>query len=662
MSLFNLSFLAPLAFLGLISLAIPLYLHMRHKPRAEIFPFPAIDFLLKAQRKRKRRFRVEQWILMAFRMLVILLLAVLFAKPFIDSQNMENSHLGAQPLIIILDDSASMLAGSRASERFFERARRDIEDLLNSRASGAKTRLLPASQPDALAGFESAAQIGGELNKLKPTTYGVTLDAAWQAALELVERENWPQTTIRIFTDGSATAWTEIPTQKPDKVDVIYTNLRDDDFRNLAITNVDQAPGDTNSVEISLYNSDEVDREINLAIQGPGMSPLRHQMRVNAGSPGAHRFGLSDPLPATLTVSLPEDDFDLDNQVLMAPQPNKAIYVLLVDGDTHPEAVRNESFFFRNALGGDESEKYGYEVHLVTPTGLNASMAEQADVICLLNVDAPPTDLLEAALRAGKGVFISMGDRMVFERWNLFLKDQNLEMWESQEQLQPMAIEIKEFDHALFPPITELEWQGYLSGAVIQNLRLVSLGRSNFRVPLALTNGFPLLLTRETQPGRIMIWTSSVDLDWNNFPLEFGFVPFVRQLTSWLAGRDGTAAHRSFTTSQLRDATVADTLNLKYPSPGFEDLDVAGIKPGIYTSGNENRTEFVQVLLDPAELDFRSVMGEKSETSQSKALEELGFRSYLRSDLAPSIQWLLFLLILLETLVAARITLNWGAR
>ncbi len=64
MNLLNVSFLAPAALLGLIALAVPIYLHMRHKPRAETYKFPAIDFLLKAQKKKKRRFHAEQLLLM----------------------------------------------------------------------------------------------------------------------------------------------------------------------------------------------------------------------------------------------------------------------------------------------------------------------------------------------------------------------------------------------------------------------------------------------------------------------------------------------------------------------------------------------------------------------------------------------------------------------
>lgn len=226
-----------------------------------------------------------------------------------------------------------------------------------------------------------------------------------------------------------------------------------------------------------------------------------------------------------------------------------------------------------------------------------------------------------------------------------------------------MAVDIKSFDHPMFPPIEDLEWTGYLSNVGIQILRLVSVGRSNFEIPMALTNGHPLLLSKDLNPGKMMIWSSSMDLDWNNFALEFGYVPFVRQIVSYLAGRDSSATWQRYTTNEARDRELLDKLNLKYSAPVFKNLNVAGPVPGVYTlNGSANRTEFVQITLDPSELDFRT-MEDLAETDEStQALEELGFRNYLRSDLAPSIQWLLFLLILVETAVAARISLNWGAR
>jgi len=659
----NLSFLAPVAFLGLLALAVPIYLHLRHKPRAEVYKFPAIDFLLRAQKKKKRRFHAEQLLLMLFRIGIICLLAFLFAKPFIDEAFSNGALTDNQPVIILLDDSVSMLAGPRPSP-FFSEAVARIEELLQGRSSVSQASLLLASNPTANLEQKTGAEIRGLLATLRPTTRRVTLDAAYAEALDLIEREGWSRATVRIFSDGSLSAWREMPARKPDKADVIYTSLRDGqpDFFNLGITAVRQPPGDANAVEVAVLSSDARARDFEVTLSGGGDGGLSQLMRIEPFGHVTHFFGLGDNLPATLNAAIPDDDFAYDNAVVFAPRPNRNIRVLIVDGDTHPDAVRSESFFFKNALGLDESEKYGFAYEVVTPVGLTTEKIAAADVICLLNVDVPMVDALRASQAAGKGLFISMGDRIEFERWNTYLSDFDLEVYEVKSLRSPVPVELKTPGHDLFQPIDEYEWRAYLGEVGISKHRIVSVGRTNIETPLTTPDGSPLLLVRDINPGRLAIWTTSIDIDWTNFPLEMGFVPFLRQLTSWLAGKESATSFQSHTVDEVLELGLVDSLNLKYANPAFADLAVAGPVPGIYSRKVGNNVQFVQVTLDPRELDFKSFDSLSSGENKVSALEELGFRSYLRSDLAPSIQWLLFVLILVETAVAARLTLNWGAK
>jgi hypothetical protein len=154
-----------------------------------------------------------------------------------------------------------------------------------------------------------------------------------------------------------------------------------------------------------------------------------------------------------------------------------------------------------------------------------------------------------------------------------------------------------------------------------------------------------------------------MDADWSNFPIEFGYVPFVRQACSWLAGRDLENDYSSLTVDEVLARDLTDKLSLKYAPDVYANLDHHGPKPGVYTTISEARTHFVSVTLDPAELDFTGFAKHDDDAADAaSALAAIGFRSYHRTDLAPSVQWLLFLLLLVETFVAARITLSWGAR
>jgi len=659
MSLSSLFFLAPLGLIGLAAIAVPIYLHMRHKPRAEIYPFPAIDFLLRAQKKKKRRFRAEQLLLMLFRIGVICLLAFLFSRPFIENRAAGAAASAGQPLVLILDDSASMSA-VHDGKRFFDEAKDQIADLLKGRPAGAPTHLITAVSPTRHARLANTTMVRDVLPEVRPTSYTATLDAAYAEAVALIEREGYDGATMRIFTDGSRTAWAELPSGKPEKADVIYSSLRPDDFENVSIVDVDQAPGDANSIEVSLFNSNPEATEIPLDVRG-GPRAMSQRLRLEAGAPASHYFALGDPVPATMNVRIPDDGFPLDNEIVFAPQVNRAIRILIVDGDTHPDAVRNESFFLRNALGGDESDRYGYSLEMVTLAGMTSAKIEAADVIFLLNLEVPSESLLQDALAKGKGLFVGMGERMIFERWNAFFSEYDLEMWEASRLPAPTPIDLEDIDHPMFHPVEEYAWRSFLRDVRIEQVRIMSLGRASYDVPLAMPSGAPLLLAQDLRPGRMMIWTSSMDIDWNNFPLELGFVPFVRQVTAWLAGRESGNSYQTLTANQVRDQGLVDSLSLKHTPDVFRRSDLEGPKPGIYTLQQENRTQFVRIKLDPAETDFRDFAAVSAE-AEDDPLAAIGFRAYLRADLAPSIQWWLFALILVETLTAARVTSRWGDR
>src|SRR5205807_938373 len=59
--------------------AVPIIIHLLHRNRYRVVTWAAMRFLLTAQRKNTRRMRLEQWILLAVRTVMVLLLVVAMA-------------------------------------------------------------------------------------------------------------------------------------------------------------------------------------------------------------------------------------------------------------------------------------------------------------------------------------------------------------------------------------------------------------------------------------------------------------------------------------------------------------------------------------------------------------------------------------------------------
>src|SRR5688572_29337146 len=96
---------------GAIAVSLPIIIHLLNKRKFKIVDWAAMDFLLDADKKNRRRVRLENFILLAIRCLAVLLIGLLLGRPFL-SNALTAGVLNATQYerIILLDDSLSMQA------------------------------------------------------------------------------------------------------------------------------------------------------------------------------------------------------------------------------------------------------------------------------------------------------------------------------------------------------------------------------------------------------------------------------------------------------------------------------------------------------------------------------------------------------------------------
>jgi len=121
----SLGFLAPIALAGLALGVVPWILHRLRRPDRNTAPFGSLMFVPPSQEVARPARRIEHPLLMALRILVLLLLAAAFARPFLPSEAMATVDTRDTLHVIALDVSASM---QRAGA--FEAARDQIDTIL----------------------------------------------------------------------------------------------------------------------------------------------------------------------------------------------------------------------------------------------------------------------------------------------------------------------------------------------------------------------------------------------------------------------------------------------------------------------------------------------------------------------------------------------------
>ena len=101
--------LAPLFFVGLGALVVPLLIHLIQRERKEVVQFPSLMFLRRIPYQSVERRRIHNWWLFALRCAAMALLVAAFARPFFkETAAAAAVRTGAREVVILLDDSASM--------------------------------------------------------------------------------------------------------------------------------------------------------------------------------------------------------------------------------------------------------------------------------------------------------------------------------------------------------------------------------------------------------------------------------------------------------------------------------------------------------------------------------------------------------------------------
>src|SRR5215211_3804155 len=113
------AFLAPLFFVALAGLAIPVLLHLTQRERKQVVHFPSLMFVRRIPYESVRRRKIHNWLLLMIRLAALALIVLAFARQLLNRENdTPVAGAGAREVVVLVDASYSMGYGDR-----WERAR-----------------------------------------------------------------------------------------------------------------------------------------------------------------------------------------------------------------------------------------------------------------------------------------------------------------------------------------------------------------------------------------------------------------------------------------------------------------------------------------------------------------------------------------------------------
>src|SRR4051794_11644734 len=203
---------------GLAAVSIPIIIHILNRRRFKTVTWAAMDFLLRAMKKNRRRLRFEQWVLLATRCLVVFLLGMALARP-LACENRSLAGLGGRTglNVFVIDNSYSMAYEANRpgdARTHLDQAKKIAKALMAQMNSGGESvAIITSSRPAvAVPGFEKPSYnlvaAASAVDRVEQT-YGATdLVGALQLAMRIGREEaRQPVKHLYVLSDATRSAW-----------------------------------------------------------------------------------------------------------------------------------------------------------------------------------------------------------------------------------------------------------------------------------------------------------------------------------------------------------------------------------------------------------------------------------------------------------------------
>jgi len=612
------SFLAPLFFVALAGLAIPVLLHLTQREKKQVQMFPSLMFVRRIPYKSVRRRKIQNWLLLAVRMAALALVILAFARPwlqFADAAMPIGS--GAREVVVLLDNSYSM-GYSDHWERARAAAHAEIGKLTPSDrgtlvlfSSGADIVTRSTPDRDKLAAAVSTAKPGSG-----PTRYAPALKVAGSILSESL----LPRREVILISDFQRNGWRGVEGARLPEGSQLTPVLISGgaDRPNVSVTGVSLnrstfSNQERVAVTAGLSNRSErrLDNQVvTLSVNGIPVGSKPANLEAGASTTVSFDPFTINARNMRATVKIADDALNADNAFNFVLSPSEPLRVAIVD-----RGSSGGNLYLTRALSIGEQPRF--EVLVRQPETLSDEDLRKSAVVLLndVSVPLPLARRLARFVEQGGGLFAAVGPRAT---------------WPAEVDLLPGAIGnpvdrsrgdaarvgAVEYGHPVFEPFRAPR-SGDFAPARIYGYRNITAAK-DAQVLARFDGGSPAILERRSGSGRMLLWASTLDTTWSDVPIRPIFLPFMHRAMRHLAAyKDsqpwltvGDVLDPSATTSAKATSAQGMVLTPSGQRRPIEEegsdvmqLDEAGFYE-LRRGGAQSDTAVVASNVNPAEADL----------------------------------------------------------
>ncbi|MBT5874902.1 MAG: VWA domain-containing protein [Candidatus Latescibacteria bacterium] len=688
----SLSFLSPLFLYGALGALVPLALHLIKRERARKRVFSTIRFLKLSSHAVVREQKIRRLILLLLRMAACAVLAMIFARPFLNDAD-GATFVGATPkaMALVIDTSYSMGFGSR-----IDLAKRAARELITELNSGDQVILMTFSSQGHLVKELSSdftdldALIESRLN---PTSQTTNYIEALRMADEQLSRSGFEDRSIHLLSDFQSTGWDRNASnwKLSPGIKLRIVDFWDDRDANIAVTGVDLPRPLTNSertldvvVRVKNFGFAPYQGEMSLTVNGQVAGSKRVSIPSQAGQVVTFRHNFKQDTNAGV-VDFGTDPLEIDNKYYFTVNTPAPLKILIVEDRSSGSSQTTAGFYLNQALNIRPDPPMTVDTRTAAALS-NISLGNYQAVILadVAAVSRPARTRLTEYVNSGGGLIIGMNPNVSVNVFNSamgsLLPGKLVDLIPAtQNRRRPEFKSLSEVSylHPVFQPFSGPHHGDFGTARFFRIARIAP--DSAATIIGRFDDGSPAIIEKSSGSGRILMLSSTFSLAWNDLPIRGVFLPFLYQTVDYLGDRLGrSGANRNFflvgesvRLESTRSMTITSPSNVRSMVSGSADqtpLFTETNETGLYQVGPKDSGEMFAVNLDTDESDISHVDIEEfvsaviNPVTESQEARELKAQASMventeverRQKLWWYLSLMLLVVVLAETLIASR--------
>ncbi len=373
---------------GAVATAIPIIIHLLNRRRFKVVQWAAMVFLLQAMRKNRRRLKFEQWLLLATRCALVVLLGIALARPL----GCENNSLAALAgqrnglHVFVIDNSYSMAyeADRPGAKTHFDQAKLLAKAMVDRLVRGGESVVILSAARPATAIIAkptySLDACRAAIDSIEQSYSGTDLATALGKVTEIARDEvKQPNKFLYVISDGTRSAFEGSQAESIKGAARAVQNVFGD-ADHIHLFNLGR-PDQWNQVVLDLKPvgnllTTKFSADFSSTVRGYGNGSearLKWQIdekdtagggSIKAGDSGALMLLVNKPItvggPHVITANvIGEDPLKIDNSRSRVVNVASEIKLLIVDGERSSQGLSGSGAFLELALAPMKSAAEG---------------------------------------------------------------------------------------------------------------------------------------------------------------------------------------------------------------------------------------------------------------------------------------------------------------